>query len=74
MQVTRATRRRRDSPFPAPDGVDAVLGLAGGEVLEASASSHCAPVGVMAYPNGIDPGAQEAARGSRRRHTMACRA
>jgi NADPH2:quinone reductase len=38
----------------APDGVDAVLGLAGGEVLELCIKS-LRDGGRLAYPNGIDP-------------------
>ena len=38
----------------APDGVDAVLGLAGGEALERCLDA-LRPGGRLAYPNGIDP-------------------
>jgi NADPH2:quinone reductase len=38
----------------APDGVDAVLGLAGGEALERCLDT-LRPGGRLAYPNGIDP-------------------
>jgi NADPH:quinone reductase-like Zn-dependent oxidoreductase len=38
----------------APDGIDAVLGLAGGKVLT-TAIDAVRPGGRVAYPNGIDP-------------------